>query len=110
MEGLIPFLIHTIKKQKPHNSYRSLSDSSNRSYHILMGAATSVEGSSHRRTRSDVDFFDKKSGYNDDYLARSSGINRGSSATTSNVHGSKQVASSVLHVAKNGKTYNPRSN
>ncbi|KAK1385720.1 Beta-D-xylosidase [Heracleum sosnowskyi] len=99
MEGLIPFLIHTIKKQKSHNKYRSLSDNSNRSYHILMGA-NSVEGSSHRRTRSDVDFFEKKSGYSDDYLAHSSGMNKSSSVRTSNVQASKQVGSSVLQVAK----------
>ncbi|XP_016539429.1 uncharacterized protein LOC107840181 [Capsicum annuum] len=53
MEGLIPFLLHAIKKQRPHhNSFRCLSDTSNRSYHILVGT-DSVEGSSHRRTRSD---------------------------------------------------------
>jgi hypothetical protein len=54
MEGLIPFLLHSIKKQKPHNSYRSLSMGSSRSYRLLMGGeGDSVNGSSHRRTRSD---------------------------------------------------------
>ncbi|KAK4378504.1 hypothetical protein RND71_000366 [Anisodus tanguticus] len=64
MEGLIPFLLHAMKKQKPqHNSFRCLSDTSNRSYHMLVGA-DSIEGSSHRRTRSEfqppvtVDFLD----------------------------------------------------
>ncbi|KAK4340164.1 hypothetical protein RND71_041626 [Anisodus tanguticus] len=64
MEGLIPFLFHAMKKQKPNNnSFRCLSDTSNRSYHMLVGA-DSVEGSSHRRTRSEfqppvtVDFLD----------------------------------------------------
>ncbi|XP_059311283.1 uncharacterized protein LOC132062811 [Lycium ferocissimum] len=53
MEGLIPFLLHAMKKQKPHhNSFRCLSDTSNRSYHMLVGT-DSIEGSSHRRTRSE---------------------------------------------------------
>lgn len=57
MEGLIPYLIHAIKKQKPHpHSYnRSFShneSSINRSYHMLLGS-DSLTGSSHRRTRSD---------------------------------------------------------
>ncbi|KAK7357591.1 hypothetical protein VNO80_16884 [Phaseolus coccineus] len=56
MEGLIPYLIHAMKKQKPHvhRSYRSFShsESSNRSYHMLL-ASDSFTGSSHRRTRSD---------------------------------------------------------
>ncbi|KAL1557891.1 hypothetical protein AAHA92_08425 [Salvia divinorum] len=52
MEGLIPFLIHAMKKQKPQDAYRCLSDNSTtaRSYHLLLGGS---EGSSHRRTRSD---------------------------------------------------------
>ncbi|OIW12857.1 hypothetical protein TanjilG_24790 [Lupinus angustifolius] len=55
MEGLIPYLIHVMKKQKPHqHRYRSFShsESSNRSYHLLM-ESESLTGSSHRRTRSD---------------------------------------------------------
>ncbi|CAJ1977333.1 unnamed protein product [Sphenostylis stenocarpa] len=54
MEGLIPYLIHAMKKQKPHHHYRSFShsESSNRSYHLLL-ASDSLTGSSHRRTRSD---------------------------------------------------------
>ncbi|KAF8406205.1 hypothetical protein HHK36_008290 [Tetracentron sinense] len=52
MEGLIPFLLHAIKKGKPHNSYRCLSEGSSRSYRPLVGT-DSIEGSSHRRTRSD---------------------------------------------------------
>nr|GMC87716.1 probable beta-D-xylosidase 5 isoform X2 [Ipomoea batatas] len=44
MEGLIPYLLHAMKKQKqPHN----------RSYHLLIGADDSADGSSHRRTFSD---------------------------------------------------------
>ncbi|TMW96831.1 hypothetical protein EJD97_006709 [Solanum chilense] len=65
MEGLIPFLLHAMKKHKPHQkTFRCLSDTSNRSYHMLI-QAESMEGSSHRRTRSEfqppvttVDFLD----------------------------------------------------
>ncbi|KAF9665936.1 hypothetical protein SADUNF_Sadunf16G0177000 [Salix dunnii] len=55
MEGLIPYLLHSIKKQRPRNSYRSLSIGSSRSYHLLMGGdqGESLNGSSHRRTRSE---------------------------------------------------------
>ncbi|KAK7280257.1 hypothetical protein RJT34_25319 [Clitoria ternatea] len=57
MEGLIPYLIHVMKKPKPqHSSYRSFShsESSNRSYHLLLGTGSdSFTGSSHRRTRSE---------------------------------------------------------
>lgn len=56
MEGLIPYLIHAIKKQKPHhhtfNRSVSHSGSINRSYHLLL-ESESVSGSSHRRTRSE---------------------------------------------------------
>eukprot|EP00257_Ricinus_communis_P020591 XP_015579855.1 probable beta-D-xylosidase 5 isoform X2 [Ricinus communis] len=52
MEGLIPYLLHAIRKQKPQNSYRSFSVGSSRSYHLLTGA-DSFSGSSHRRTRSE---------------------------------------------------------
>lgn len=105
MEGLIPFLIHTVRKQKSHKNYRSLSDTSNRSYHILIGG-NSAEGSSHRRTRSDVDFLERKATYDHDYLAHSSGMNKGSFVTNSNVQASKHVGSSVLQVAEQGNTYN----
>ncbi|KAH6767054.1 hypothetical protein C2S52_018037 [Perilla frutescens var. hirtella] len=55
MEGLIPFLIHAIKKQTPPNSYRCLSENSttSRSYHLLLADGGGGGGSSHRRTRSD---------------------------------------------------------
>ncbi|KAI3448184.1 hypothetical protein Pfo_004849 [Paulownia fortunei] len=54
MEGLIPFLLHAMKKQRPQNAYRCSSENSTtgRSYHLLL-AGNSTEGSSHRRTRSD---------------------------------------------------------
>ncbi|KAM1002982.1 hypothetical protein ACFX2I_003371 [Malus domestica] len=56
MEGLIPFLLHAIKKQRPQHKFRSFSVSesnSNRSYHLLISGQDSLEGSSHRRTRSE---------------------------------------------------------
>ncbi|MBA0782628.1 hypothetical protein Gotri_000487 [Gossypium trilobum] len=70
MEGLIPCLIHAMKKQKPSNRYRSMSVGSSRGYHLLMeqSPAESVEGSSHRRTRSEfqppttVEFVEQRSG------------------------------------------------
>ncbi|CAO2842063.1 unnamed protein product [Amaranthus hypochondriacus] len=53
MEGLIPYLVRAIKRQNLHkHSYRSMSDSSRRSYHLL-GAIDSFNGSSHRRTQSE---------------------------------------------------------
>ncbi|KAJ8763477.1 hypothetical protein K2173_002360 [Erythroxylum novogranatense] len=52
MEGLIPYLLHAMKKQKPHNTYRSFSEGSSRSYHLLTGG-DSFSGSSHRRTKSE---------------------------------------------------------
>ncbi|PSS29269.1 AT-hook motif nuclear-localized protein [Actinidia chinensis var. chinensis] len=49
MEGLIPMLVHALKKQKPHHSFRCLSEGSNRSYHKLIEPQDSVSGSSHNR-------------------------------------------------------------
>uniref|UniRef100_M1DQU4 Uncharacterized protein n=1 Tax=Solanum tuberosum TaxID=4113 RepID=M1DQU4_SOLTU len=64
MEGLISFLLHAIKKQKSHhNNLCCLSDTSNRSNHMLI-RADSIEGSSHHRTRLEfqppltIDFLD----------------------------------------------------
>ncbi|KAJ0546630.1 hypothetical protein HanIR_Chr08g0363091 [Helianthus annuus] len=42
MEGLIPLLMHAVKKPKPQNSYRSVST---RSYHVLVGADAKEDGS-----------------------------------------------------------------
>ncbi|KVH93339.1 uncharacterized protein LOC112517390 [Cynara cardunculus var. scolymus] len=55
MEGLIPFLMHAMKKShRLHHTYRSFSTGSTASYHLLDAAQPSAaEGSSHRRTRSD---------------------------------------------------------
>ncbi|ESQ47932.1 hypothetical protein EUTSA_v10021824mg [Eutrema salsugineum] len=72
MEGLIPYLIHAIKKDhKPqHHKYRSMSIGSSRSYRpLMMGheGSSSLQGSSHRRTRSEykppviMDMFDQTS-------------------------------------------------
>ncbi|XP_062089490.1 uncharacterized protein LOC133796022 [Humulus lupulus] len=70
MEGLIPYLLHALKKDKPKNYYRSYSDTSNRSYHRLSSESIHnnlAEGSSHRRTRSEfqpppaLDFLEQRS-------------------------------------------------
>ncbi|XP_010487907.1 PREDICTED: uncharacterized protein LOC104765832 [Camelina sativa] len=58
MEGLIPYLIHAIKKDhnRAHQMYRSMSVGSSRSYRpLMMGqeGSSSVQGSSHRRTKSE---------------------------------------------------------
>ncbi|KAJ0522296.1 hypothetical protein HanIR_Chr10g0481071 [Helianthus annuus] len=63
MEGLIPFVMHAMKKHKPHNSYRSLSAR----YHLLEGSVA-AEGSSHRCTRSEfqpptTDYLQQRSGF-----------------------------------------------
>ncbi|KAL0719150.1 hypothetical protein Bca4012_068474 [Brassica carinata] len=72
MEGLIPYLIHAIKKDhKPQDQgYRSLSVGSSRGCRpLMMGqeGSSSFQGSSHRRTRSEykppvvMDMFDQAS-------------------------------------------------
>uniref|UniRef100_A0A7N1A071 Uncharacterized protein n=1 Tax=Kalanchoe fedtschenkoi TaxID=63787 RepID=A0A7N1A071_KALFE len=56
MEGLIPYLLQAIKKDKPPHHQRrrnSFSEGSTRSYHLLMDHIDSFTGSSHRRTRSE---------------------------------------------------------
>lgn len=107
MEGLIPFLLHSLKKQRPRNSYRSLSETSNRSYHPLMGP-DSLEGSSHRRTRSEfqppaADFLDQRSGI--DYMSRSISTNKGSGISTSNAKGMRQIGSSAYQYPNNTSAY-----
>ncbi|KAK3193029.1 hypothetical protein Dsin_024339 [Dipteronia sinensis] len=81
MEGLIPFLIHAMKKQRPQHSYRSFSVGSTRSYHLL-NEGDAVDGSSHRRTRSDFQpptstnqFLEQRSGIE---FVRSRTVNRSS--------------------------------
>ncbi|KAK2974479.1 hypothetical protein RJ640_018644 [Escallonia rubra] len=101
MEGLIPFLLHTLKKQRPHNSYRSVSASSSRSYHLLTGAGgggDSADGSSHRRTRSEFQPLDfSKMGSGLDFVPpHSRSLNKGSPvATASNANGSRQIGSNT---------------
>ncbi|XP_043711392.1 uncharacterized protein LOC122660237 [Telopea speciosissima] len=54
MEGLIPYIVNALKKQKSQNKYRCSSEiSSSRSYYQPLNSKGSSEGSSHRRTRSD---------------------------------------------------------
>ncbi|KAF3435553.1 hypothetical protein FNV43_RR22642 [Rhamnella rubrinervis] len=79
MEGLIPYLLHAMKKQSPRHSYRSFSENSNRSYHLLNSKEPSSHGSSHRRTRSEFQLL-----ANIDYLEhRSRSVNRASSGNSS---------------------------
>ncbi|KAK1417554.1 hypothetical protein QVD17_26683 [Tagetes erecta] len=88
MEGLIPFVMHVMKKQRLHNSYRSLSAS----YHLLDGSV-SAEGSSHRRTRSEfqppkADYLQQKPGFG--YDVQSMNFNKSSTSSTQNTfHASK---------------------
>ncbi|GMJ00588.1 hypothetical protein HRI_003728000 [Hibiscus trionum] len=100
MEGLIPYLIHAMRKQKPRHHYRSASVGSSRSYHLLMGQPQpeSMEGSSHRRTRSEfqppatVELFEQRSGL---------GYNQGSSSSMvsdSNAHQQTSMVNTV-HVS-----------
>ncbi|XP_059644258.1 uncharacterized protein LOC132286018 [Cornus florida] len=98
MEGLIPFLLHTLKKQRSHNSYRSLSDSSNRSYHMLMGP-DSLDGSSHRRTRSEfvpltVEFSQQQQQPGLEF-SHSRSINGASVVTNSATNGRSQIGAST---------------
>ncbi|KAG8368487.1 hypothetical protein BUALT_Bualt15G0050500 [Buddleja alternifolia] len=86
MEGLIPFLLRTMKKQRPQNAYRSFSENSTgRSYHLLL-AGDSAEGSSHRRTRSDFQTTSSAvdSGSGPEYLTRVKSYVAGSSPSTVN--------------------------
>ncbi|KAG9129825.1 hypothetical protein Leryth_016018 [Lithospermum erythrorhizon] len=45
MEGLIPFIFNSIKKQRPQQSYTYLSEGSSRSYHLLLSADSSFSDS-----------------------------------------------------------------
>ncbi|KAI3707968.1 hypothetical protein L2E82_36938 [Cichorium intybus] len=87
MEGLIPFLMHAMKKQRPQNNYRSVSVGSTRSYHVLVGADATVDGSSHRRTRSEfqsptADFPEQRSGFG--CIPQSKNYKRSSTGFTTN--------------------------
>lgn len=104
MEGLIPFLVHTLKKKKSLKSYRSLSDTSNRSYHHLVGG-DSVDGSSHRRTKSEfqpymVDLSEKRS-YLDYLTSHATNFNKSiSTLAPSNANVSRQTSSSIYQVSR----------
>ncbi|KDP44491.1 hypothetical protein JCGZ_16324 [Jatropha curcas] len=102
MEGLIPYLLHAMKKQKPHNNYRSFSAGSSRSYHLLVGGVDSVSGSSHRRTRSDfqpsnLDFFEQRSGEN----LRSNSLIKRTANSPAVANGSTFGANYYNHQVKN---------
>ncbi|KAI6678178.1 hypothetical protein NL676_038974 [Syzygium grande] len=96
MEGLIPYVIRSIRKQRLYNSYRCLSDGSTRSYHLLAGG-DSLDGSAHRRTQSELpqppaaEFMGQRSGVE---LARSHTMNKGSVASTATAANGSNVASS----------------
>ncbi|XP_077233451.1 beta-1,4-xylosidase [Tasmannia lanceolata] len=57
MEGLIPFVLHVLKRNASHSKYRCLSEGSARSNHRVLLTENvgidSFEGSSHRRTNSE---------------------------------------------------------
>ena len=107
MEGLIPYLLHALKKDKPKNRYRSYSDTSNRSYHRLLSGSihnnNMAEGSSHRRTRSEfqpppaLDFLE---------LQRSLSHNRGFQSPASRAAGDRNVIDISKGSYSNFQTYN----
>ncbi|KAG2704069.1 hypothetical protein I3843_06G158100 [Carya illinoinensis] len=102
MEGVIPYLVHAIKKQKqkPHNSYICLSKGSTRSSHLLLNGTDSPEGSSHRRTWSDqfqwptMESLEQRSGLE---YARSCSVNNNSTTFTSMGYAPK-IGSNFSHV------------
>ncbi|XWS54683.1 hypothetical protein CRYUN_Cryun10bG0110700 [Craigia yunnanensis] len=97
MEGLIPYLIHAMRKQQPRHHYRSISVGSSPSYHLLMGQSQqeSVEGSSHKRTMSEfqpptLEFFGKRS---DLQFLSPRGYNNVSSANYPSMVGGSNIGS-----------------
>ncbi|KAJ9175160.1 hypothetical protein P3X46_013739 [Hevea brasiliensis] len=97
MEGLIPYLLHAMKKQRPHNSHRSFSAGSSRSYHLFVGGGDSFNGSSHRRTRSEfrppnMEFLEQRSGL--EYLQYSSNLRKRSVNSPSTAAGGPKLTSS----------------
>nr|GMC85494.1 probable beta-D-xylosidase 5 isoform X2 [Ipomoea batatas] len=84
MEGLIPYLLHAMKKQKqPHD----------RSYHLLIGVDDSADGSSHRRTFSD---------FQPDYFSDHQRSPRGLGCFPKNVAGAGSVMSPAASKHNNG--------
>ena len=101
MEGLIPMLVHALKKQKPHHSFRCLSEGSNRSYHMLIGPQDSVNGSSHhRRTRSEF-----KPSTADHFLDQRFAPEFSHSNSFNNTNGTRQIGSGTYQVRKETKSY-----
>ena len=101
MEGLIPMLVHALKKQKPHHSFRCLSEGSNRSYHMLIGPQDSVHGSSHhRRTRSEF-----KPSTADHFLDQRFAPEFSHSNSFNNTNGTRQIGSGTYQVRKETKSY-----
>ncbi|KAJ0011442.1 hypothetical protein Pint_33826 [Pistacia integerrima] len=96
MEGLIPYLIHVVKKPRPQKGYRSLSDSSShQSYHLL-------GGDSHRRTRSEflpppVEFLENRSAKE---FVRQRNVNKGPVRSASSVAGGFNVGSNPQQMRK----------
>nr|GMC85495.1 putative beta-D-xylosidase 5-like protein [Ipomoea batatas] len=105
MEGLIPYLLHAIKKQRPnHHSFRCLSDASNRSYHLLIGAdSAAADGSSHhgRRQPTALEHFSDQRSPRVNYLSNGGGsmMSPGASKTavTSGYQASFSMAGTVTH-------------
>ncbi|PWA61489.1 hypothetical protein CTI12_AA372640 [Artemisia annua] len=83
MEGLIPLLMHAMKKHRLQSSYRSLSAS----YHLLDGSV--VEGSPHRMTRS---AFQQPTAKN---LQQRSGFSYGSNSTSFKTDSSFSTSNTV---------------
>ncbi|KAB1208371.1 hypothetical protein CJ030_MR7G001340 [Morella rubra] len=108
MEGLIPYLIRVVKKQRPQNSYRCLSQSqgSSRSYHLLVNAPDSTNGSSHRRTLSEfqppaVEFIEQRSGL--EHIRRRTVGNNSPSA--SSMGSGPKSGSYPFHVSKEAHNF-----
>ncbi|KAJ0077529.1 uncharacterized protein LOC116141790 [Pistacia vera] len=103
MEGLIPYLIHVVKKPRPQKGYRSLSDSSSHQSYHLLGGGESLEGSnSHRRTRSEflpppVEFLENRSG---NEFVRQRNVNKGPVRSASSVASGFNVGSNPQQMRK----------
>ncbi|KAF8404885.1 hypothetical protein HHK36_009780 [Tetracentron sinense] len=97
MEGLIPFILHAIKKQKPHNSYRCVSEGSSRSYRPLT-EMESLEGSSLRRTRSE--FPPPASDFLEHRFIHSRSLKKESVLSPSKPKDSAQIGSYPHHASK----------
>ncbi|KAI3803751.1 hypothetical protein L1987_31913 [Smallanthus sonchifolius] len=87
MEGLIPLLMHTMKKHRLQNSFRSLSAGS---YHLLEGTVAD-QGSSHRRTRShfeppSAEYLQQRSSFG--FVSQPMDLKKDSKGSTAS-HGSK---------------------